>query len=51
MSKENALGQILDLRHWIEYLNKNIKIKLGSYDECSDVDIIVITAGAAPKPG
>lgn len=51
INKEKALGEVLDLRHCIEYLNKNIKIKVGSYEDCSDIDIIVITAGAAPKQG
>ena len=41
----------MDLNHCIEYLNRNTKIKVGSYEECGDVDIVVITAGAPPKPG
>lgn len=41
----------MDLNHCIEYLNRNTKVVVGSYDQCSDVDIVVITAGAPPKPG
>ena len=33
ISQEKALGEILDLGYCIEYLNKNIKIKVGSYKE------------------
>ena len=51
INKEKALGEVLDLKHCIEYLNRNTKIRVGSYDECEDVDIVVITAGAPPKPG
>lgn len=51
INKEKALGEVLDLRHCVEYLNKNISIKVGDYEDCSDIDIVVITAGAAPKPG
>ncbi|OOM16666.1 L-lactate dehydrogenase [Clostridium saccharobutylicum] len=51
INKEKALGEVMDLNHCIEYLNRNTKVVVGSYDECSDVDIVVITAGAPPKPG
>lgn len=51
INKEKALGEVMDLKHCIEYLNRNTKIKVGDYEECSDVDIVVITAGAPPKPG
>ena len=51
INKEKALGEVMDLKHCIEYLNRNTKIKVGSYEECGDVDIVVITAGAPPKPG
>lgn len=51
INEEKALGEVLDLNHCIEYLNKNIKVRTGKYADCGDVDIIVITAGAPPKPG
>ncbi|AGX45319.1 L-lactate dehydrogenase [Clostridium saccharobutylicum] len=51
INKEKALGEVMDLNHCIEYLNRNTKVVVGSYDQCSDVDIVVITAGAPPKPG
>lgn len=51
INKEKALGEVMDLNHCIEYLNRNTKVVVGSYDKCSDVDIVVITAGAPPKPG
>lgn len=51
INKEKALGEAMDLNHSIEYLNRNTKVKAASYEECGDVDIIVITAGAPPKPG
>ncbi|MBE6053985.1 MAG: L-lactate dehydrogenase [Clostridium sartagoforme] len=51
INKEKALGEVMDLNHCIEYLNRNTKIRVGSYEECGDVDIVVITAGAPPKPG
>lgn len=51
INKEKALGEVMDLNHCIEYLNRNTKVVVGSYDQCSDVDIVVITAGAPPKLG
>lgn len=51
INKERALGEAMDLNHSIEYLNRNTKVRAASYEECGDVDIIVITAGAPPKPG
>lgn len=51
INAERAYGEMLDLQDSIEYLNRNVKIKTGSYEDCGDVDIIVITAGAPPKPG
>lgn len=51
INEEKALGEVMDLNHCIEYLNRNTKVIRGSYDKCGDVDIVVITAGAPPKQG
>lgn len=51
INEERAYGEMLDLRDCIEYLNKNVKVKTGTYADCTDVDIVVITAGAPPKAG
>lgn len=51
INEERALGEAMDLNHCIEYLNQNTKVRKGTYSECGDVDAIVITAGAPPKPG
>jgi L-lactate dehydrogenase len=51
IDEERALGEVMDLNHCIEYLNRNTRVIKGCYDQCGDVDIIVITAGAPPKPG
>lgn len=51
INEERAIGEVLDLRDSIEYLNRNVKVTAGSYDKCGDMDIIVITAGAPPKQG
>ncbi|ADL52400.1 L-lactate dehydrogenase [Clostridium cellulovorans] len=51
INKEKALGEVLDLRDSIQYLSHNVKVKVGTYADCSDADIVVITAGAPPKKG
>lgn len=51
LNEERAYGETMDLRDSIEYLNKNVKIRTGTYADCRDMDIIVITAGAPPKAG
>lgn len=48
---ERAIGEMLDLKDAIEYLGRNVKLTTGTYADCADMDIIVITAGAPPKPG
>lgn len=51
INEERALGEVLDLRDTIKYLDRNVKVRTASYSDCSDVDIIVITAGAPPQKG
>ena len=51
INHERAVGEMMDLNDSLEYLGRNVKVKTGTYEDCSDADIIVITAGAPPKPG
>lgn len=51
INEERAWGEVLDLRDTIKYLDRNVKVKKGTYADCGDADIIVITAGAPPKAG
>lgn len=51
LNEERALGEVLDLRDTIKYLDRNVKVRTATYSDCTDVDIIVITAGAPPQKG
>ncbi len=51
INEERAQGEVMDLRHGIDYLNRNVRVKIGAYNECGDADIVVITAGPPPKAG
>jgi len=50
VNKEKALGEVLDLQHSIEYQDRNVRISTGTYDDCSDANIVVITA-SVPMSG
>lgn len=49
LNEEKVKGEVLDLSHCIEYMNRNVKIKAGTYADCQDANIVVITA-SAPMP-
>lgn len=51
INEERAFGEVMDLRDSIEYLNRNVKVTAGNYEDCGDMNLIVITAGPPPKPG
>ena len=45
-----AEGEAMDISHGLPYASP-MNIHAGTYEECADAFIIVITAGAAQKPG
>ena len=47
IDEDRLEGEILDLEHSLVYRNSTIKIKFGSYSDCDDADIIVITTGVS----
>ncbi|MBQ8451635.1 MAG: L-lactate dehydrogenase [Clostridia bacterium] len=49
--KERVEGEALDLRHASAYSNANIKIKAGTYADCSDATIVCICAGRSQEVG
>ncbi|ASQ28918.1 L-lactate dehydrogenase [Borrelia miyamotoi] len=51
VAQNKAKGEVMDLNHGQMFLEKNIKIRFGNYNDCSDADIVVITAGLNQKPG
>jgi L-lactate dehydrogenase len=50
INDEKSYGESMDLSDGIEYLNLNVKVKKGTYADCGDANIVVITAGPPPKP-
>lgn len=49
-NKAKALGDALDMNHGMPFLG-HAEVWAGDYPDCADADIIIITAGAAQKPG
>ena len=47
----DAEGEAMDLRDALAVSPSYVKIKNGTYQDAHDCDIVVITAGAAQKPG
>ena len=51
VNKERAVGEAMDLNHGLAFSASNMKIYAGSYQDCTDADIVVLCAGVAQKPG
>ena len=49
--KDKAEGEAMDLAHGLSCAPSRVDIRSGSYEECADADIVLITAGMAQKPG
>ncbi len=48
---KDAEGEAMDLRDALAVAPSYLKIKNGTYKDAKDCDVVVITAGAAQKPG
>ena len=46
-----AEGEAMDLNHSIPYSPNSINIKVGNYTDCSNADIVVLSAGANQEVG
>ncbi len=51
VNRQRAEGEAMDLNHGLAFAPTSMKIYAGSYDDCTDADIVVICAGVAQKPG
>lgn len=51
INKERAIGEAMDLNHGLAFAKSNMKIYAGTYKDCKDADIVVISAGVAQKEG
>jgi L-lactate dehydrogenase len=49
-NKAKAIGDALDMNHGLPFVGK-ANVWAGSYKDCRDADIIIITAGVSQRPG
>ena len=49
VNHDKAYAEALDMQNSVHFMNRNIKVHAGGYEECADADIAIITA-AAPMP-
>lgn len=47
---EKAEGEAMDLSHGLPFI-RPVEIRSGSYEDCREAEVILITAGASQKPG
>lgn len=50
INRAKAEGEALDLRHGLPFV-RPVDVHVGDYSDCAGADIVVITAGAASRPG
>lgn len=50
LNREKAIGEAMDLSHGASFV-KPVEITAGNYEDTENSDIVIITAGAAQKPG
>lgn len=50
IDRDKLEGEVLDLDHGIMFVPP-VRIRAGDYKDCSDAEVVVLTAGANQKPG
>ena len=48
---EKAVGEAMDLNHGMAFAPRKMNIKAGTYEDCKDAGLVVITAGVNQKDG
>ena len=51
INEKRAEGEAQDLNHGLAFSKTSMKIYAGNYSDCSNADIVVISAGVGQKPG
>ena len=51
INTERLKGEVMDLSHSTPYISSPVEVAAGDYPDTKDSDLVVLTAGAAQKPG
>lgn len=49
VNHDKAYAEALDMTHAAYFMNRNVTVRVGDYPDCSDADVVIVTA-AAPMP-
>lgn len=50
LDKDRLAGEVMDLNHGVVFVPP-VKVYAGTYEDCKDSNIVIITAGVGQKPG
>jgi L-lactate dehydrogenase len=50
VNEERLVGEVMDLNHGMSFV-RPVTVRVGTYDDCADAAVVVLTAGANQKPG
>lgn len=50
LNEERLAGEVMDLNHGVVFVPP-VKVYAGTYEDCKDSNIVIITAGVGQKPG
>jgi L-lactate dehydrogenase len=48
---DRAIAQALDMTHGMDFVHSRTKIYTGTYEECSNMDVVILCAGGYPPKG
>ncbi len=51
IDQRRAMGEAMDLGHGLAFAGARTVVYAGSYPDCADADVVVISAGVSQKPG
>lgn len=51
IDEKKLAGNVMDLNHGVVWAQSRTRVTMGTYEDCTDAAMVIITAGAAQKPG
>lgn len=46
LDEKKVRGEVLDLAQSVEFMSRNVAIRVGTYEDCADANVVIITASA-----
>ena len=51
IDEKKVTGEVMDLNHGVVWAPTPTRVKVGTYADCAEANLVVITAGVAQRPG